>query len=158
MRWWWAVAGYVKEEELQKRHDELYIAAFSSFDEIATMGAPSAIAKVRAQLKAAVEKEKERYYHTNSLRNPFKDAEVYVAALIVAAASWLIAVIVNASCSTDFCEDTEDTFVNIYLFVIFAAVVFAWRHIRGALLNLKRLLPIIVEGVGQQAAEKMKKK
>jgi hypothetical protein len=42
------------------------------FDEIATMGSESTIAKMRTHLLTEVEGEKTRFYATNSLRNPFR--------------------------------------------------------------------------------------
>ena len=137
---------YCKEDDLQQRHDTQYIAAFQLFDDMATMGAATVIDRVRTQLKGTVEKERARYFHTNSLRNPFKDAELYVVPLLIAAGAWFAAVIVNATCSTDFCENTEDTFQNIYLFIFFACVVMAWRHIQGSFAYVKTMLPLIMDG------------
>eukprot|EP00428_Durinskia_dybowskii_P063906 CAMPEP_0170381498 /NCGR_PEP_ID=MMETSP0117_2-20130122/14444_1 /TAXON_ID=400756 /ORGANISM="Durinskia baltica, Strain CSIRO CS-38" /LENGTH=654 /DNA_ID=CAMNT_0010637079 /DNA_START=66 /DNA_END=2030 /DNA_ORIENTATION=- len=144
---------YIKEVDLQKVHDALYIAAFEQFDEIATMGAKNVIIKMRDQLKEAIEGERERYFSTNALRNPFRDVELYILPMGVAVVSWLCAVLVNASCSTDFCEATEDTFVNVYLFVFFCIIVLAWRHIRGAIIYAKDiLLPMAMAGANANSS------
>mmetsp|Transcript_18772 Transcript_18772/g.31630 ORF Transcript_18772/g.31630 Transcript_18772/m.31630 type:complete len:385 (+) Transcript_18772:1441-2595(+) len=146
---------YVKEVDLQQVHDALYIAAFTQFDEMATMGAANVIATMRDALKSAVESERERYFATNSLRNPFKDVELYILPMGIAVVAWIAAVLVNATCSTDFCESTEDTFVNIYLFVIFSIIVLTWNHIKGALSYAREILPLILntQGGGGPAAD-----
>jgi hypothetical protein len=41
------------------------------------------------------------------LLNPFKDVEMYILPLAVAAISWLLAQLVDASCSSDICEVTK---------------------------------------------------
>ena len=109
-------------------------------------GAESVILKMRNQLKSVVEAERERFFHTNALRNPFRDVELYILPMGIAAVAWICSVIVNATCSTDFCEKTEDTFVNVYLFIFFGIVVLTWRHIAGALGYAKDiLLPLIMQ-------------
>jgi len=109
-------------------------------------GAASVISKMRTQLKTVIESERERYFHTNALRNPFRDAELYILPMGIAAVAWIAAVLVNATCSTDFCEKTEDTFVNVYLFILFGIVVLTWRHIAGALGYAKDiLLPLLLQ-------------
>jgi hypothetical protein len=115
-------------------------------------GAESIIAKMRNQLKSLLETERERYFTTNGLRNPFKDAELYILPMGVAAAAWIAAVLVNATCSTDFCEHTEDTFVNIYLFVLFGVIVLAWQHIKGVLGYVREVLPVLLNGAGAPGA------
>lgn len=105
--------------------------------------------KVRDQLKLVIEGERERYFTTNALRNPFRDVELYILPMGIAVVAWIAAVLVNASCSTDFCERTEDTFVNVYLFIFFGIVVLAWNHIKGALMYAKDiLLPMVMAGAG----------
>lgn len=111
------------------------------------LGSASVILKMRNQLKGVIENERERYFATNALRNPFKDVELYILPMGVAAVAWILAVLVNATCSTDFCERTEDTFVNVYLFVIFCIIILTWRHIAGALRYAKEvLLPLLLAG------------
>lgn len=107
------------------------------------------IQKVRDQLKLAIEAERERYFTTNALRNPFRDVELYVLPMGIAVVAWLAAVLVNATCSTEFCEATEDTFVNVYLFIFFCIIVLTWRHIQGALMYAKDiLLPMVLASAG----------
>lgn len=81
----------------------------------------------REKLVETSDAEKEKYFNLNSLKNPFKDSELYILPLVMAAVSWLIAVIVDKTCSTDFCEATEDTFVNVYLFILLVILVLAWK-------------------------------
>jgi hypothetical protein len=107
---------------------------------------------MRDQLKGVVEAERERYFTTNALRNPFRDVELYILPMGIAVVAWLMSVLVNATCSTDFCEHTEDTFVNVYLFIFFCIIVLTWRHIQGALIYAKEiLLPMLMAGAGGNA-------
>lgn len=125
---------------------------FSDIVILSFAGAESVILKMRNQLKGVIESERERYFATNALRNPFKDAELYILPMGVAAVAWVMAVLVNATCSTDFCERTEDTFVNIYLFILFCIIVLTWRHIQGALHYAKEvLLPLLLANTGAGA-------
>jgi hypothetical protein len=50
------------------------------------------------QLKKDLEGEKERFFGTNSLRNPFRDVELYILPVGVAAVAWMGSVLVNATC------------------------------------------------------------
>jgi hypothetical protein len=125
----------------------MLLVRMSSSRPCVSTGAKNVILKVRDQLKVAVEAERERYFTTNALRNPFRDVELYVLPLGIAVVAWLAAVLVDATCSTDFCERTEDTFQNVYLFIFFCVIVLAWRHIRGAVLYAKDiLLPMVMAG------------
>lgn len=137
---------YVKEAVLSKAHETYYMQTIGIFEEIATMGAESIISNMRDTLKLTVEEEKLRFFATNSLRNPFKDVELYAIPLMVAAVAWFLAVIVNASCSTDVCEAAEDGLVNVYLFVLFGMVVVMWKQIRGAYCYLKEIVPVLLQG------------
>jgi hypothetical protein len=71
---------------------------------MAEMGAEAAIEKVRDQLLADIEKDRVRYFESNSNRNPFKNVEFYAIPFAIAATSWILAVIVDKTCSTDLCE------------------------------------------------------
>ena len=42
--------------------------------------------------------EYDQYKETNSLRNPFKDMEVYVLPLLIAAISWFLSTLVSLTC------------------------------------------------------------
>lgn len=141
---------YVKEAELQEKQESLLTKALQIFDEIATMGSPATIGKMRESLLEMIEAERVRYTATNALRNPFKDVEMYVIPVAVALVAWVLAVFVNATCSTDFCEATEDTFVNVYLFVFFGIIVLTWKHIRGALMYMKEILPVLLQTNAQK--------
>lgn len=136
---------YVKEEDLAQQHVTICAQATKIFDEIATMGMPSNILRFREQLEAAVGDEFKRYQQTNSLRNPFKDVEFYILPMAVAATALVLSKLVDWTCSNDFCEAVEDTFVNIYLFIFFAIIVLAWNHIQGAIKYVKSIvLPLIL--------------
>ena len=74
-----------------------------------------------------IEVERERYFEENHLRNPYRDMEFFIIPLVIAAFSWLAAVIVDKTCSTDFCEAAEDGFQNIYLFILFGVALVSWR-------------------------------
>lgn len=103
---------FVKEAELRKLHDRVSQEAIDLFDERATMGADDVIEKMRATLLEQIEGEKVRYFSTNALRNPFKDLEFYMLPLTIALIAWFMSVLTDISCSTDFCERVEDTFVD----------------------------------------------
>eukprot|EP01038_Epipyxis_sp_PR26KG_P007123 gene7123-9720_t len=111
---------YTKDNLLQTHHDEIFKTAMAIFTEIATMGADSTIQRMR-------------------------DAEMYVLPLLVAAVSWLIANIVDRTCGSDFCEATEDTFVNIYLFIVVIVIALTWRHLRGIFHYLKELSSLMLQ-------------
>ncbi len=136
---------FVKELELTLKSDQYYKTSLAIFDEVATMGSPSVILKCRQSLVENLESEKKRYFTTNALRNPFKDAELYVIPIAVAVAAWFLAVFTDKTCSTDFCERVEDTFVNVYLFVFFGLLVVTWKQVRGTILYIKELAPIVVD-------------
>lgn len=136
---------FVKELDLTTKSDQYYKTALEIFDEIATMGSPSVIQKCRQGLVDNLENEKKRYFTTNALRNPFKDVEFYVIPLAIAVVAWFLAVFTDKTCSTDFCERVEDTFVNIYLFVFFGMLVLFWKQARGILMYMKELAPMVVD-------------
>ena len=99
--------------EIKKFHFVLYLCIF--------------IIDCRDALVRNVETEKDRYFEENHLRNPYRDMEFFIIPLVIAAMSWLAAVIVDKTCSTDFCEAAEDGFQNIYLFVLFGVALVSWR-------------------------------
>ena len=77
--------------------------------------------------------------------NPFKDVEMYLIPLIVAAASWVIAQVVDASCSSDFCESTESAFKRLYLFILFCLFAVTYRHLSGMFAYIKEILPGLLQ-------------
>lgn len=81
----------------------------------------------RDQLIADVALDEARFFEINSFRNPFRNVEYYIVPLVIAIVSFIIAKLVDASCSTDFCEMAEDGFQNIYLFILFGIIVVSWR-------------------------------
>lgn len=125
------------------------------------MGAETAIEKMRTQLLSTIEKERIRYFDSNANRNPFKNVEFYAIPFAIAAMSWILAVIVDKTCSTDLCEvcnlfrylskiiylqQAEDGFQNIYLFIFFGFIVLTWRRIAGSWEYLKEILPVLLNG------------
>jgi hypothetical protein len=56
-----------------------------------------------------LEKDREKYFDSNANRNPFKNVEFYAIPFAIAAASWILAVIVDKTCSTDICEVPNST-------------------------------------------------
>lgn len=102
-------------------------------------------------MKVTIEEEKLRYFNINSLRNPFRDVELYILPIAVAVVSLILSVIVDKSCSSDFCEQAEDAFVNVYLFVFFGILVLTWKQISGGYKYLKDILvPIISNEIAKQ--------
>ena len=58
----------------------------------------------RTELLDDIEKERKRYFDSNAYRNPFRNVEFFALPLIIATLSWILAVIVDSTCSTDICE------------------------------------------------------
>lgn len=136
---------FVPETQLRKRCNELKAECVQMFDGIATMGSESAIARMKTQLLEAIAADEERYLTTNSLRNPYKDIEFYIIPLGIAAVAWFLARVVDATCSTDFCEATEDTFVRVYMFIFFILTALMWKRIRGIYYYIKELIPLLIK-------------
>lgn len=139
---------YVKEEELALQHGAAYAAALKTFDDIATMGMPANIAKHRNALLAHLQEEHERFVQTNALRNPYKDVEYYILPLGVAFVAMILSRIVDWTCSNSVCERIEDTFENVYLFILFIVLVLAWTHVRGIIGYVKDFVwPLVMSQV-----------
>eukprot|EP00604_Paraphysomonas_vestita_P001002 CAMPEP_0174820200 /NCGR_PEP_ID=MMETSP1107-20130205/3884_1 /TAXON_ID=36770 /ORGANISM="Paraphysomonas vestita, Strain GFlagA" /LENGTH=411 /DNA_ID=CAMNT_0016035085 /DNA_START=508 /DNA_END=1740 /DNA_ORIENTATION=- len=81
-------APFTKESQLNIIHLDTLDKALNLFDNIAEMGAETAIEKVRTQLLTDIEKERVRYFDANSNRNPFKNVEFYAIPFVIAATSW----------------------------------------------------------------------
>jgi atlastin len=145
---------FVKENELRDLHEITYNEAIATFDEMATMGAESSIEKMRDSLLEVLEEERKRYFTTNALRNPFKDLEFYLLPIAVAFVAWFLSLLTDATCSTDFCERVEDTFVNIYFFILVMIIVLTWKQISMAYRYLKEMWP---EATAQVQAALFKK-
>lgn len=149
---------FVKEMDLRKLHDRVNQEAMDIFDDRATMGANDVIDAMRDNLVEQIESEKTRYFTTNALRNPFKDLEFYLLPLAIALVAWIMSVLTDITCSTDFCERVEDTFVNIYFYVLFLLIVLGWNHIVSAVKYLKAIAPELVEHIQQQNSSTVGKK
>jgi atlastin len=145
---------FIKETELRQLHKRVYQEALDIFDMRATMGANDIIEKMRDMLIEQIEGEKIRYFTTNALRNPFKDLEFYLLPLAIAIIAWIMSILTDITCSTDFCEQVEDTFVNIYFYVLFLLIVLGWNHILLAVKYLKAIAPELVDHIQQNTAKK----
>lgn len=111
------------------------------------MGSPKDINSYKENLLKEIEEERERFFTTNGLKNPFKNFEFYFIPIVVALVSWVIAFIVDLTCGNDFCEAVEDTFVNIYLFIFFGIILLTWKQIKTGITYLKDIaLPILIQG------------
>ena len=51
-----------------------------------------------------IETEQARYFEINAYRNPFKDVEYVIGPIILAVVAYVIAKVVDMTCSSDFCE------------------------------------------------------
>ena len=89
---------------------------------------------------------RERYLEANANRNPFKNVEFVFLPLIFAVVSWVVAKVIDSSCSTDLCEAAEAGFVNIYLFTFFGILVYFYKHVAGSWGYLKDVLPLLLQG------------
>lgn len=136
--------GFMKEKLLLEQHEKILKDAYSQFDDVATMGSESSIAAARAKLVADLDGLKVTYCETNALRNPFKDLEIYILPAVFAVLSWLIAQIIDSTCSNYVCEATELAFRRMYGIIFFVIVILAWKHISGAVGYLKGVLPLMI--------------
>ena len=118
---------YSAADWLQTASDAAQRLALTHFDGVATMGAAADIRAVRECLCADMLADLATRRESNALLNPFRDAEAYVLPLLVAAAAWVLAQLVDASCSTDFCESTEATFKRIYTFILVCLLAATYR-------------------------------
>jgi atlastin len=135
-------ASFVKENELLATHRSAKDAAISQFNSIANMGAQSTIDAKRDLLVRDIESDRNRFFELNSYRNPFRNVEFIIIPLIVAVVSFILAKLVDVSCSTDFCERAEDGLQNIYLFIFFGIIVMSWRQISGSIKYFRDVMPI----------------
>lgn len=58
----------------------------------------------RELLLSDIETEQTRFFELNSYRNPFRNAEYVIIPAIIALASFVLAKVLDWTCSTDFCE------------------------------------------------------
>jgi hypothetical protein len=104
---------FMKEATLRGHHDAAEAAAFAEFEAIATLGSDASIAAARATLQEQVEAERVRCFEVNEMRNPFRDLEMYAVPVLVAVAGWLVATVVDVSCSHAVCEFTQSSFEKL---------------------------------------------
>lgn len=95
---------FVKEALLLGVHVSAKESSLQIFDSIANMGVISQIKASRDHLLKDIAVDENRYFELNSHRNPFKDMEYIIGPLVVAAICFIIAKIVDITCSSDFCE------------------------------------------------------
>jgi hypothetical protein len=104
---------FMKEAMLRAQHEAAEAACLGEFTAIATLGSDSSIAAARAVLQDHVEAERVRCFEINEMRNPFRDLEMYAVPVLVAAAGWLVATLVDVSCSHQYCEVTQSSFEKL---------------------------------------------
>jgi hypothetical protein len=86
---------YIKEPELLQLSITSKEESLSSFDSMATMGNEVNILTTRDSLIAEIDIEHDRYLELNSLRNPFKDIDIYAIPIAMTTVGWGIATIVD---------------------------------------------------------------
>ena len=118
---------FIKEHILVEHHEKASGCAYELFEDVATMGSEVAIATARIKLATEIEALKTVYCETNSLRNPFKDLEIYILPAVFAILSWLIAQIIDTTCSHFVCEATELAFRRMYAIIFFVIIALAWK-------------------------------
>jgi hypothetical protein len=104
---------YQKETHLHELHEGALAAALNEFQSIATMGLENQVRQARVVLCGRIEEERIRYFEINSMRNPFKDLEMYALPAAVALGGWLMATVTDVTCSHDICEIAETSFTNV---------------------------------------------
>ena len=91
--------GYQPEEALQQIHTQTETEALAKFDEMASLGAESAILEYRNKLEKSIHAEWVRFKQTNRLRNPFIELERYKLPASIAAVAWLLATLLDQICT-----------------------------------------------------------
>lgn len=104
---------FQKEAALHVHHEEALAAALMEFQSIATMGLDNQVRQARVILCERIEAERVRCFEINTLRNPFKDIEMYALPAAVALMGWMLATVTDVTCSHDICEVAETSFKNI---------------------------------------------
>lgn len=117
---------FVKDKDLNDHHTVSHKKAYALFDEMATIGSTHSIASYRTRLDDDIMQELKRFTTLNSLRNPFKDVEIYAIPVAVGASSWFVATLFDIVCTSEVCEAVESVFKNVYLFVAFVVVLYAF--------------------------------
>jgi atlastin len=117
---------YVKDKELNGHHSAAHKKANGLFDEMATIGSTHSIATYRTRLNDEITEEFKRFTTLNSLRNPFKDVEIYAIPVAVGASTWFVATLFDIVCTSEVCEAVESAFKNVYMFVAFMVVLYAF--------------------------------
>ena len=97
------------------------------FDDIATMGTESGIQTYRNKLITDINTVYAQYAEANSLRNPYKDMELYILPSIIAFLSWICSRILDNMCNHSVCEATELAFYRIYVITLAVILFLAWK-------------------------------
>jgi len=121
-------SSFVKESILLEVHNGAEKDALALFDEMATIGSESSIASYREKLGKDIESDRSRFFSMNALRNPFKDLEMYLVPLAVAAAAWLMSTLFDVVCTSDVCELAEGSFERLYMFMAFGVLLLVLRN------------------------------
>ena len=74
---------------------------------------------------------------------------MYAVPLVVAAVSWILAVLIDKTCSHDVCEVTEGAFRKVYGLIVFVIIVLTWQQILGFYNYVKDvILPLAIQQNG----------
>ena len=80
-------------------HTKALKESLDAFDGIANMGSVAVIKRHRDRLENDIEAERARFFEANSLKNPFKDLELYAVPIIIAAFAWFASAILDRTCN-----------------------------------------------------------
>jgi hypothetical protein len=108
---------FVQEAALLAAHNLASMSALALFDEVATIGTDSSLADFRNRLQNGINNEFSRLQTINSLRNPYKDLEMYLLPLAVTVSAWFVATLFDVLCDSAACQVVEDAFKRLYMFV-----------------------------------------
>lgn len=115
------------------------------------MGSPRGAQKMHDLLVKYLSTELEQRLEMNALRNPFKDYEKYVIPALVAITSWVLSVLLNATCSSPICKKLESNFVGLYMILFFFFIFAFWKKIEMAIVYIRAMM-----GDVQSAGVKLK--
>ena len=91
------------------------------------MGTESGIQTYRNKLITDINEVYAQYSEANSLRNPYKDIEMFILPAVVAFISWICSRMLDATCGHSVCEATELAFYRIYVITMAIIIFCAWK-------------------------------
>jgi atlastin len=136
---------FVKESMLLERHLLLEKEAIDVFSEVATMGSEENISDYRSQLVEGILTEKDNFFAANTLRNPFRNVELYVVPLIVALVAYMGGILINLTCSHHVCDHVHMSLRKLSFLIAFVMLALTWRYIQGAFAYMKDVVPMVLE-------------